>query len=78
MTGRAVFEPREVQLGAAGDGEQEVRSGLRPGEIIVTSSQFLIDSESNLKAAIQQLLGERSTPGSAPEEPKPSPAPHQH
>ena len=47
QTGRGVFEPREVQLGAGGDGEQEVRSGLEPGEVIVTSSQFLIDSESN-------------------------------
>ncbi|MBI1355734.1 MAG: efflux RND transporter periplasmic adaptor subunit [Acidobacteria bacterium] len=78
QTGRGVFEPREVQLGAGGDGEQEVRSGLEPGEVIVTSSQFLIDSESNLKAAIQQLLGERSRPGSPQQEPKPSAAPHQH
>jgi hypothetical protein len=46
---------------------------LEPGEVIVTSSQFLIDSESNLKAAIQQLLGER--PGEAAE---PPPAAHQH
>jgi RND family efflux transporter MFP subunit len=77
QAGRGVFEPREVQLGAAGDGEQEVRSGLEPGEVIVTSSQFLIDSESNLKAAIQQMLGERS-PESLQEESKPSPAAHQH
>jgi Cu(I)/Ag(I) efflux system membrane fusion protein/cobalt-zinc-cadmium efflux system membrane fusion protein len=54
---RGLFEPREVKLGPAGGGFQEVRDGLRAGETIVASSQFLIDSESNLKAAIQQLLG---------------------
>jgi len=75
---RGVFEPREVQLGAAGDGEQEVRSGLEPGEVIVTSSQFLIDSESNLKAAIQQMLGERSRAESPERDSKASPPLHQH
>ena len=56
---RGVFEPREVTLGPEGGGYQEIRSGLKAGEVIVTSSQFLIDSESNLKAAISQLLGDR-------------------
>ena len=65
---KGVFEPREVELGLAGDGYQAVRSGLQPGEIIVTSSQFLIDSESNLKAAISQMLGERSSHKSTREE----------
>ena len=53
----SLFEPREVELGNAGRGEQEILAGLDPGEEIVTSSQFLIDSESNLRAAISQLLG---------------------
>ena len=52
------FEPREVMLGLAADGLQEVTEGLDAGERVVVSSQFLIDSESNLKAAIAQLLGE--------------------
>jgi RND family efflux transporter MFP subunit len=71
-----LFEPREVELGPAGGGYQEVRRGLAAGETIVTSSQFLIDSESNLKAAIQQLLGERAgaPEGLAPE----APMTHQH
>ena len=56
---RGVFEPREVTLGPEGGGYQEIRTGLKAGEVIVTSSQFLIDSESNLKAAISQLLGDR-------------------
>ena len=53
------FTPREVRLGVAAGGRQQVVAGLEDGETIVTSSQFLIDSESNLRAAIDQLLGER-------------------
>ena len=78
QTGTGVFEPREVKLGPTGGDDQEVREGLEPGEVVVTSSQFLIDSESNLKAAIQQLLGERSKSDSPPEEQKSAPAAHQH
>ena len=52
------FEPREVHLGRTNDGMQEVLHGLASGEEVVTSSQFLIDSESNLRAAITQLLDE--------------------
>ena len=51
-----VFEPREVALGLTADGQQEITAGLAPGERVVVSSQFLIDSESNLKAATAQLL----------------------
>lgn len=51
-----VFEPRDVELGAAGAGYQEVRTGLNPGEMVVTSAQFLIDSESNLKEAVNKIL----------------------
>ena len=51
-----VFEPREVVLGTEGDGVQEVAVGLAEGEAIVVSSQFLIDSDANLRAAISQLL----------------------
>ena len=54
--GDGVFQPREVELGIGAEGMQEVTEGLAPGEEIVVSSQFLIDSESNLKAAISQLL----------------------
>jgi RND family efflux transporter MFP subunit len=53
---KGLFEPREVELGVSGAGYQEVRHGLSPGEVVVTSSQFLIDSESNLKEAIQKIL----------------------
>jgi multidrug efflux pump subunit AcrA (membrane-fusion protein) len=56
--GEGRFEPREITLGLAGsDGWMEVGEGLRPGEEIVVSSQFLIDSESKLQEAVQKLLG---------------------
>jgi len=45
------FEPRKLQLGAKVDGEFIVISGLQAGERIVTSANFLVDSESKLKAA---------------------------
>jgi Cu(I)/Ag(I) efflux system membrane fusion protein/cobalt-zinc-cadmium efflux system membrane fusion protein len=54
------FEPRSVRLGASGDGGLvQVLSGLAPGDVVVTSGQFLIDSESRLREAIQKYLDER-------------------
>ena len=62
--GGGLFEPREVLLGTESEGMQEVASGLAEGETVVVSSQFLIDSDANLKAAISQLLdpGEPGAP----------------
>ena len=55
--GEGRFEPRDVELGLdTGDGWLEVLSGLEPGEDVVVSSQFLIDSESNLQEAVRKLL----------------------
>lgn len=54
--GNGRFVPRDVVLGAAGDRWVEVRSGLADGDEVVTSAQFLIDSESNLRAAIQHMI----------------------
>jgi len=53
------FAPRDVTLGAAGEGYVQVLTGLQAGERIVTSSQFLIDSESNLKEAIQKMIEQK-------------------
>ncbi len=58
--GNGYFEPREVKLGVSADGYVEALSGISEGEIIVISSQFLIDSESNLRAAVQQLTAQPS------------------
>jgi Cu(I)/Ag(I) efflux system membrane fusion protein len=51
--GEGRFEPRAVKLGLRGEGYTEVREGLEIGEEVVTSATFLIDAESNLKAALQ-------------------------
>jgi Cu(I)/Ag(I) efflux system membrane fusion protein len=72
---QGLFEPREVTLGPVGGGWQEIRSGVQAGELVVTSSQFLIDSESNLKAAISQMM---SQPSSGEPEGQPPPITHQH
>jgi len=52
-----VFEPREIVPGTESEDMQEVVSGLAEGEHVVVSSQFLIDSDANLRAAISQMLG---------------------
>ena len=57
---KGLFELREVRLGSSGAGFQEILRGVAPGEVVVTSSQFLIASESNLRAAITQMLGNRT------------------
>jgi Cu(I)/Ag(I) efflux system membrane fusion protein len=50
-----VFEPRMVQMGAKLEGNVVVLSGLKAGETIVTSGNFLIDSESRLKSAMSGM-----------------------
>jgi membrane fusion protein, copper/silver efflux system len=47
------FEPRDVKLGRRGDGYVEVSAGVAEGEQVVVSANFLIDAESNLKAALK-------------------------
>ena len=49
--GNGNFDPRRVEIGAQHDGRVEIRSGLKAGERIVTSGNFLIDSESQLRWA---------------------------
>jgi Cu(I)/Ag(I) efflux system membrane fusion protein len=51
--GEGRFEPREVRLGYRGDGYVEIRGGLAENDPVVTSANFLIDAESNLKAALK-------------------------
>jgi Cu(I)/Ag(I) efflux system membrane fusion protein len=53
-TGVGRFEPREVTVGQEAEEAVEVLAGLKEGEEVVTSAQFLIDSESKLKAALSQ------------------------
>jgi Cu(I)/Ag(I) efflux system membrane fusion protein len=80
------FEPREVTLGVSAHGEVEVLEGLKAGENVVISGQFLIDSESSIREAATKMMEpkkpEPATPGAAPENsgmempaPKAGPAP---
>ncbi|MGH7321892.1 MAG: efflux RND transporter periplasmic adaptor subunit, partial [Candidatus Rokuibacteriota bacterium] len=50
------FVPREVRVGVRGDSLVEIVEGLKPGEEVVASATFLLDSESNLAAAIQGIM----------------------
>jgi len=78
--GQGRFEPREVKLGVEGnDGLREVLSGLQGGEEVVTSAQFLLDSESRFREAVQMMLapqvapekGKEAAPPAAPATPMP-------
>ncbi|HLO61741.1 MAG TPA: efflux RND transporter periplasmic adaptor subunit, partial [Azonexus sp.] len=52
QAGEGRFEPRDVKLGARSDERVEIRDGVREGEQVVVAANFLIDAESNLKAAV--------------------------
>jgi Cu(I)/Ag(I) efflux system membrane fusion protein/cobalt-zinc-cadmium efflux system membrane fusion protein len=55
--GKGKFQPREVKLGLEGnDNEFQVLEGLQENEQIVISAQFMLDSESRLREAIQKML----------------------
>jgi Cu(I)/Ag(I) efflux system membrane fusion protein len=59
--GEGRFEPRAVKLGRRGDGRIEIKEGLAENDKVVVSANFLIDAESNLKAALSGLdKGEKS------------------
>ncbi|MGE5505420.1 MAG: efflux RND transporter periplasmic adaptor subunit [Actinomycetota bacterium] len=55
--GEGLYEPREVGLGARGNGLVEIARGLAEGEKVVVRANFLIDAESNLRAALQGFGG---------------------
>ncbi len=66
--GEGRFQPRRVVLGhAADDGMVQVLEGLSPGESVVVSGQFLLDSESRLRESVRKFLDEKgSVPGLPP------------
>jgi hypothetical protein len=57
--GDGIFEPREVHLGVETDRYYEVLLGFEGGEKVVTSAQFLLDSEAKLQEAVQRRLEQR-------------------
>jgi Cu(I)/Ag(I) efflux system membrane fusion protein len=60
------FEPREVKLGRRGSGYVEITDGVAEGEAVVTSANFLIDAESNLKAALKGFTEAGGTQSNEP------------
>ena len=63
--GEGRFEPREVKLGARSDAAIEVMEGVKDGEQVVVAANFLIDAESNLKAAISGFSPPDAKPNAA-------------
>jgi Cu(I)/Ag(I) efflux system membrane fusion protein len=64
--GEGRFEPREVRLGRHGGGYVEITDGVAEGEAVVTAANFLIDAESNLKAALKGFAEAGSAPSEQP------------
>ncbi len=59
--GKGKFQPREVTIGVEGDNNEfQVLEGLEEGESIVVSAQFMFDSESRLREAIQKMLADKT------------------
>jgi len=62
--GEGRFASRDVVIGIeSGDGFYEVKEGLNAGELVVTSSQFLLDSESKLQESIAKMLSSKKSVG---------------
>jgi Cu(I)/Ag(I) efflux system membrane fusion protein len=62
--GEGRFEPRRIETGETGRDLTEVLSGLVEGEQVITRANFLIDSESRLRASLSRIGGaDASTPG---------------
>lgn len=61
VRGPGKFEPREVKLGVTSEGLIQILEGVSPGEEVVTSSQFLIDSESKLREATAKMVERAAT-----------------
>jgi len=62
------FEPRDVRTGATADGLVEILSGVKAGEKVVSSGQFLIDSESSIREAAAKMLEPKPQQKAAPED----------
>lgn len=60
--GEGRFEPRAVKIGLRGEGFTEIREGIVEGDQVVVAANFLIDAESNLKAALRALTSPEAQP----------------
>jgi Cu(I)/Ag(I) efflux system membrane fusion protein len=61
-SGEGRFEPREVEIGSRGGGFIEIRAGIAKGDRVVIAANFLIDAESNLKAALSGMANAEAAP----------------
>ena len=69
--GNGYLEPRQVEIGERIGNRVEITKGVRAGERLVISGNFLIDSESQLKSAAAGMAGhQHGSPASKPSEPK--------
>ncbi len=75
--GAGRFEPREVKLGERNDDHVQVLQGVKEGELVVVAANFLIDAESNLKAAVAGFGTAPATPAAAASAPATRSAGHQ-
>jgi len=69
------FQPREVGLGETDGTWTEVTFGLEKGDGVVTRANFLVDSESRLRASLEALTAASARPAAAPAAPPAAPAP---
>jgi membrane fusion protein, copper/silver efflux system len=69
--GDGSFEPRAVKVGVRGDGKAQILSGVKAGDNVAVRANFLLDSESKLRAALTKMTGGAS----APSQPQPKPQP---
>ncbi len=61
--GEGRFAPREVVVGHEAEGYTQILDGVAEGEALVTSAQFLLDSESKLREVIQKMIAQRREAG---------------
>ncbi len=71
--GEGRFEPREIEAGLADEKWTEITSGIAPGEDVVVSGQFLIDSESRLQEAVSKILARKVDDAASSEPPAEDP-----
>lgn len=71
--GGGSFEPREVKVGVRGDGKAMILSGVKEGERVAVGANFLLDSESKLRAALTRMTG--GAPSQPPPQGQTRPAP---
>jgi membrane fusion protein, copper/silver efflux system len=67
VRGPGKYEPRDVQLGISSEGLVQILAGLEEGDEIVTSAQFLIDSESQLREAASKMMEVKKSAAASPD-----------